>query len=241
MTGEPSREPLASPIALTGEVRRLPPGLAVRILFSLTFVTLVRAILRALLRYTLGYRLRFVLTLGPQELILERERVLLGRTLGRARTLLPLARLQEITLERKGEAPAFTAGLVALGVGTFLGSRLISEGFLAPGGAPSLLGIGALLLSAGVLLDFFVGSGRSPKATSGKPQLILKLTEERGWVLSHLDPPIAEALIAAVENSLTTGEPLDARPVHLDPKETSSAEFPPSPEEEVLGASAPPS
>jgi hypothetical protein len=237
VTGEPSREPSAPQVALAGEVRRLPPSVPARVLSAITLVTLLRALGRAMLRYTLGYRARFALTLGPRELILERERVLLGRTLGRARTVLPLARLQEITLERKGESPAFTAGLVALGVGTFLGTRLISEGLLAPGGAPWLLGIGALLFSIGVLLDFFVGSGRTPKTDSRGPQVVLKSTDERGWVLSHVDAAQAEALIFAVENALATGEPLPERPAtasSLGPTAPLS-----SPEVEALGASTP--
>lgn len=240
MTGELSLEREAPLVPLRGEVRRLPPGPVLRFLLAVTLVTLLRSIGRAVLRYTLGYRVRFALYPKAREFILERERVLLGRTHSRARTILPLLRLQEITLERTGESPAFTAGLVALSAGTLAGTRFISEGLLAPGGAPWLIGTGALLLLSGVLLDFFVGSGRTPKRFSGPPQLVLKLTDERGWVLSKLDPEQAEALLAAVEKALASGGPLPEQLFHPESRGAAPLAPVPNSDPQTLEAPSPP-
>jgi hypothetical protein len=206
LTGETSLEHPEQEAALQGELRRLPPKAALRIFQALTLLTLFSALARAMGRYTLGYRHRFRLFVRGREIVLEREHVTLGRVVRSARTVLPLDRLQEITLERRGEPPAFTAGLVALGLGTFVGSRVISEGVLASGGAPWLLGVGALLVLTGLLLDFFVGSGRTPARPSGRPELHLRVSSERGWVLAHVDSEKAEALLSVIEQALTRGE-----------------------------------
>lgn len=200
---EASLEPPGSEELLCGELRRLPPSAPLRVLQALTLLTLFRALAHATFRYTLNYRHQFVLHQKGRMLILERERLILGRCFRRSRTLLPLQQLEEVTLERAGEPAAFTVGLAALAGGTFVGTRFISEGILAPGFAPWLLGGGSLLIFSGVLLDFFVGSGRTPARISGSPELSLRVSNERGWVLARFDSVRAEELLHAIEHSLT--------------------------------------
>lgn len=216
---------------LQGELRRLPPPTALRLLQAVTLFTLVRSLTRAIARYALGYRHLFILHLGGRELILEHERTVLGRSTRRARTVLPLDRLQEITLERAGESPAFAAGLVALALGTFFGSRLISEGLLVPSGAPWLLGSGALLILSGVLLDFFVGSGRRPTRLEGSPELSLRVEKGRGWLLARLKPEQADNLLKAIEHALATGGRLPDSLPHPESPESPPV---PTPEPQAL-------
>lgn len=212
---------------LQGELRRLPPNTALRLLQAVTLFTLLRSLTAAIARYALGYRHLFILRPGARELILEHQRTLLGRSMSRARTVLPLEQLQEITLERAGESPSFAAGLAALAAGTFFGSRLISEGLLVPSGAPWLLGGGAILILLGVLLDFFVGSGRTPTRLEGSPELSLRVSKGRGWVLARLEPKQADNLLKAIEHALATGERLPESLAHRESPESSPV---PSPE-----------
>lgn len=249
MTGEATLEGPASPqspvpwngpvshVALQGELRRLPPRPFLRVLQAITLFTFFRSLARAIGRYALGYRHRFSLYPTGRQLVLDRERSMLGRVIRSARTVLPLDRLQEITLERAGEPAGFTVGLASLAGGTFLGARFISEGLLAPSMAPSLLGAGSLLILCGVVLDFFVGSGRTPAHRSGRPELTLKVTDERGWVLACFNEPQAENLLQELEHALATGERL---PDSAARSEESEPPVLPTPESQATNSGAPP-
>lgn len=204
MTGDTDFEAGRSSDPVRGELRRLPPGPTIRLLQALTMITLVRGLWTAILRYALGHRHRFELSLGARELVLEHEHALLGTRVRNARTLLPLSGLREITLEKGGEPPHFTVGIAALSLGTFLGFRLLAEGFLTAGGAPWLFGLGALFILSGVLLDFFVGSGRTPKSTVGRPEITLRVAGGRGWVLTGLGVETATRLLDRIEAALST-------------------------------------
>ncbi len=204
MRGESTLERDSAESTFVGELRRLPPGPGMRLVEAVTLITLVRSVTAAVLRYALGHRHRFAAEPGPMELVLEHEHTLLGTTFRRKRTVLPLRGLVEITLEKGGEPPQFAAGLAALAMGTFVGFRFLFEGVRAPGGAPWLLGLGALLVLSGILMDFFVGSGRSPRSTSGRPEVSVRVQGGRGWVLAGLELETASELLARIEAALAT-------------------------------------
>lgn len=189
-------------------MRRLPPPVGIRILQALSLWLFVVTAARLVARLTLGYRHEFSLEADGRQMILRRARCIWGRQLRSSTTVLPIDRLQEITLEKRGESPAFTAGLAALVLGTFLGARFFVEGARAPGGAPWLWGLGLVLIVSSLGLDYFVGSGKTPKDLPGKPQVVLRLTGERGWVLTGLSLSSAQALVEAVTRSLSSGDDL---------------------------------
>jgi hypothetical protein len=147
--------------------------------------------------------------------MIRRARRVFGRELRSTTTVLPIDRLQEITLEKQGESPAFVAGLSALVIGTFLGARFFVEGLRAPGGSTWLWGLGFLLVALSLVADFFLGSGRSPKNLVGKPCVVIKLTAERGWILTGLSLATAKALVDSVSEALKSGDNLSLRAVDL--------------------------
>lgn len=198
---------------LTGELRPLPPALWLRALQALSLYALARAVVRLFARFALGYRHVFTLEAEGRQLVLSHQKRVFGRTLVEFRSVLLLDRVRQITWEKAGASPLFFVGLSALAVGTFVGSRFMMEGVRAPGGAPWLLSAGALLITSGLALDFFVGSGRTyHKPLRGHAQISLDLDGEKGWVLSHLDERDALTLIQLVERALATGQGLESVP-----------------------------
>ncbi len=187
---------------LTGEVRRLPAGYALRTLQAVSLWLFASGMIRFGARYLLGYRQKFELTTQSKQLLLNRKSTIWGRTMSTQCTVLPLAGLQEITLEKNGESPAFSAGLVALGVGSFFGVQLLVQALRAPGAAWSLWGTAALVMAIGVILDFFWGSGRTLSTWNGPARLVLKVEGSRGWVLSGLKAEEAQATVDWAQGAL---------------------------------------
>lgn len=194
-----------SSFTLSGDVRRLPPSWGLRILQALSLWLLVRTIALAMARIALGYRQRFELSSNAQQLILQRQKSIWGRCVRRSESVLPLARLQEITLETRGESPGFTAGLAALCLGSLFGFRLLTQGGVSSSG--SMLSWGLALVLFGLLADFFFGSGRSLQNLEPSPQLVLKVEGARGWVLSRLEPAAAQAALQAIREALSEPAP----------------------------------
>ena len=222
---------------LSGELRSLPPGLGIRILGALSLWTFAQATVRFISRFALGYRHCFALQATGRQLILEHEKRIFGRPVLRLRSVVPLDRIQELTWEKSGASPMFFVGLSALVLGTFVGARFLTEGLRAPGGAPWILSIGALLIILGIALDFFVGSGRTyDKPLRGHSEISVRVQGDKGWILSHLNETEALTLVQLVEQALATGQDLesarhfpDQEPADSAP--VSAAEERPQPEE----------
>lgn len=185
------------PICTQGELRRLPPPLWMRVLQALSLWMFFRGTVDWIFRSLLGVRHFATAVLRDQNLELSTETRLWGRTIRSTRRTLSIKAIEEIALERRGEPFAFSAGLVSLSLGTFVGSRLFFEGLFS--GALSLFALGPLLIAVGVALDYFVGSGRSRGTLKDGPaQLLIRARGERGWVLSQVELPGAELLLQAL-------------------------------------------
>lgn len=186
------------PCGVHGELRRLPHSVAIRVLQALCLWTLVRGTLSLLSRWVLGRRNLARLNLQGDSLILQSETTSWGRSVRRITRVLPKEHLAEFTLQRAGESPAFTVGLVSISVGTFLGVRMISEGIFS--GSVSLISLGPLLVALGVGLDFFVGSGRRLPEVREATQILIRASGERGWVISQVEAQAAEQLLSQVRS-----------------------------------------
>lgn len=209
-----------SSITLSGDVRRLPPSWGLRLLQALSLWLLVRACANSFARFVLGYRRRFELSSTGEQLVLQQSKSVWGQRIGSSESILPLSRLQEITLETQGENPHFTTGLVALGLGSLFGFRLLTEGSASSSVSVISLGLGLVVL--GVLADFFLGSGRSVEDWHASPQLVIKLEGTRGWVLSRLEPKAAEAALQAIRQALQGAHPGEPVASQVPPAEGST-------------------
>jgi hypothetical protein len=194
-------------VPVHGAVRRMPPPWIMRLMQALTLWLLVRSLGLMLARWVLGLRWNGTLELRGDDLVLDREITIWGRSFKKSTSILPRAGLAELTLEIPGESTSFVVGLSSLCVGTFFGVRLISEGFFS--GATSLLGVGAGLVFLGIAFDFLQGSGRREPSWKGPAQLVIRATAERGWVLSQVEPQAAQVLLARVQSDPTVLQSAD--------------------------------
>jgi hypothetical protein len=170
----------------------------------------VKAIARLFAAGVLGYRRDFELSFDQNSLRLSMTKKLLGKEVSTQTNLLPLTHLNQARLRESGEDPSFTVGLMALGLGTFLGVQFISEGLLAAKVSTWLLGSGGLFLALGLAVDFFLGSGRTPKTPNGRAELTLGFAGAQSWVLSLSEAGQAEPWMNHLSERLSQQAPADA-------------------------------
>ncbi len=189
---------------LSGHIRRLPPPPFLQFLQAVSLWLFVSSVARILARVLLRYEHVFTLTGTPEELKIHTERRIYGLRISSRETRLLLKNLQEITLQKQGESLAAVGGLCALFFGTFVGFWLLSEGVFS--GAGSLLFPGLLLVSLGLLLDYFWGSGRTLKAPPRTAQLLIRVKAEQGFLLAGLDPARALTVVEQLSSHLAASD-----------------------------------
>jgi hypothetical protein len=185
-----SHEPAAA-ITLCGEL--VPPPLrgAGLVLWALTGLLIVRLAVRWLLRLVLRLRRPAELHLRADGLTLESTTVLLGRKLRQAEVIVPKSNLARASREIRYPRLALYAGLLSLCVGSYVGISLFVDG--ARAGSPSLLGLGAVVFGAGVLLDLLLSvilPGRQ-----GKVRVVVTPRKGRAFALLTPDADAARAAL----------------------------------------------
>ncbi len=139
---------------LSGELSASRRGFAVTILMALTGITFVRSAARVIGRFVFSYRRPADVTLSERGLRISSRTELLGRVLRETETVIPLANLSSVSREVKYPRLGMSAGILALAVGTYVGTGLLVDGVRVPGGSPSLLGLGLAAIALGVVMDF---------------------------------------------------------------------------------------
>ena len=147
---------------LHGELTWLPRGPVVTALLAFTGVLLVRAIAYAIARFAFGYRRPAELRLTERGLELSHRTELLGRVLRDRNVAVPFDNLATVCREVRYARLGLYGGLGALVLGTYLGVGLMADGLRVPGGSPSLLGLGLLLVAIGLALDFVLSTLLDP-------------------------------------------------------------------------------
>jgi hypothetical protein len=147
---------------LHGELTWQPRGAVVTALLAFTGILLVRAIAYAIARFAFGYRRPTELRLTERGLELSHRTELLGRVLRDRNVVVPLDNLATVCREVRYARLGLYGGLGALVAGTYLGVGLMADGLRVPGGSPSLLGLGLLLVAIGLALDFVLSTLLDP-------------------------------------------------------------------------------
>jgi hypothetical protein len=119
---------------------------------------------------------------------LQTELAVLGRTIRTREVHIPLANLSRAVREVRYPRLALYAGLVALGLGTFIGVSLATEGAIA--GSPSLLGLGAGIFALGMAIDLVFASLLPSRR--GQHRLILVPRSGRSWAIRVTDAAAAD-------------------------------------------------
>jgi hypothetical protein len=176
---------------LTGEAASPPRNPVLLVLLGVTGVLAVLYAARLVGRLAFGYRRPAELRVTPRGVTLSSRTLLLGRTLREHQAVIPVEQLQKATREVRYPRLPLYAGLFALALGSYLGVRLFVDG--ARAGSPELLGIGALVLAAGVGLDFLLESAGS--GLRGRCRLVLVPRRGPALAMSEVDPTAADAAL----------------------------------------------
>ncbi|WP_438030251.1 hypothetical protein [Sorangium sp. So ce233] len=167
-TGAPELEG-GVPARLAGELSPPPRGPVALVLLAATGILLVMHAGRLAGRFLLRYRRPAAIEVGPRGVTVRSRTELLGRALREQETYIPVEALLRATREVRYPRLGLYAGLVALGLGTYLGMSLLVDG--ARAGSPELLGMGALVFAFGAALDF--GLSHLETATRGRCRVVL--------------------------------------------------------------------
>lgn len=185
---------------LTGELTGAPRGSLTTVLVTISGIAFARGAARWFGRIALGYRRPANVQLDTRGLHISHKLELLGRTLDESETLVPLSNLASISRETRYARLGLYAGLLSLAIGTYLGVGLFVDGVRVPGGSPSLLGLGALFVVLGIVLDY--GLSTAGSALRNTCRLVVTPRDGRSLCVEGLTADAVDAVLAGLAESL---------------------------------------
>jgi hypothetical protein len=111
----------------------------------------------------------------------------LGKTLREREVVIPRANLARASREVRYRGLPLYAGVIALCIGTYVGVSFVTDGVRA--GSPSLLGVGALIVTLGVVLDLVFAN----LVPAGRGQHRLVIVPRRGRTMALSTPDARSA------------------------------------------------
>jgi len=180
---------------LTGEVVAPPRGPVALFFLGVTGILAVTHVARLLARVALKYRRPAELRVTAKGVTFKTHTEILGRVLQEREVVIPVESLLRASREVRYPRLGLYAGLLALAVGSFFGVARILDGLRT--GAPELIGIGALLVAAGVGLDFLLeGAGSGLR---GKCRVVLVPRKGAALALGEVEPAAAAAALSRLK------------------------------------------
>jgi hypothetical protein len=176
--------------SLRGEWVPAPLGPLATILLALSGWLFVRALGRLIAQYVLGLKRHATLTISPRGLELFQEFTFLGRKLRQQQRFIPFAQLVSLEREHRFRGVALHLGLLALTLGTFLGTGLLIDGLRVAGGSPRLITMGGLAIVAGIALDLVLS--HLPVFQRGRVRVVVRAARTKPWILDSLKPAEAD-------------------------------------------------
>jgi hypothetical protein len=177
--------------ALSGELTAPPRSTLVMVALGVTGILFAIELARLVARFALQYRAPAELRVSRQGVTVRTRTELLGRILREREVTIPIAALAKASRETRYPRVLLYAGLFSLAVGSYLGIGLCIDG--ARAGSPELLGIGALLVAAGLALDFVLENARS--GLTGKCRLVLCPRRGAALAIANIDPAAADVAL----------------------------------------------
>jgi hypothetical protein len=189
---------------MNGELARPPGAPWAMVLSALSGVALVRGAARVVGRVALAYRRPATLQLGPRGLEISHRTELLGKVLAERETIVPLANLASITREVRYSRLGLYAGLLALVLGTYVGTGFLVDGARVPGGSPSLIGMGLAAIAIGIILDYVLAV--AVDAVKKTCQVIVRAHHGPAVCLRGLNVDEADRVLAEVARAASVLE-----------------------------------
>jgi hypothetical protein len=168
-----------------------PVGL---VLWTITGLILVRYLFRFIGNVLLRFKRPVEVTVSETGITLKSKLDVLGKTVRTQETHIPLTNLARAVREVKYPRLAIYAGLTALAIGTYFGVSLATDG--ARAGSPSLLGLGAGVFAAGVVIDLVFSTLLPGKA--GKHRVIFVPRKGRKVAIRTADTSAADEALRSL-------------------------------------------
>lgn len=176
---------------VAGELVPAPRGPVQLVLLAVTGILLVLRVGRLVGQLLLRYRRPAELSVTPRGLTVRTRTELFGRTLREREMHIPVEALLRAIREVRYPRLGLYAGLVALGLGTYVGVSLFIDG--ARAGSPELLGMGALVLALGAALDF--GLSHLSAGRKGRCRVVIVPRKGPALAVGGADPAVADAAL----------------------------------------------
>lgn len=190
LNAEPAGEDAQTVRGDLGPSPRHPVVVAV---FAFTGILLLLRGLRALGRLVLLRRTPTSIWLSERGLELFSRQEMLGRVLTERRILVPLEEIRAVEREVRFPRLGLYAGLLALALGTLMGTQLFIDGLRVSGLSLPLIAMGLLLIVCGIVLDLFLsGLGDSLR---GRCRLVVTTQHGRGWAVGNLESSNVDRLL----------------------------------------------
>ena len=182
---------------VTGELASAPRGPFSLVLLGATGLLAAAYVVRLVARIALHHRRHAELTATPTGVTLKIRTELLGRTLREREIVLPIEGLLHASREVRYPRLGLYAGLFALAMGSYFGIKNLIDGLRTV--SFEIAGIGALLLAAGVGLDFLLESASS--GMRGKCRVVLVPRKGPAFAVGEVDPAAADAALAMLKRA----------------------------------------
>jgi hypothetical protein len=182
-------------VVAAGELVPPPRGPVALALLGFTGLLAVGAVGRLLARYLLQLRRPAELRVTAHGVTVIARTELLGRVVTQREVHVPLESLARATREVRYPRVAAYTGLVALALGSYFGVSLVVDG--ARSGSPDLLGLGALLVVGGLVLDFVLGSVLSSSA--GRCRVVVVPRKGPTLAVGRVDPALATLALGRLQ------------------------------------------
>jgi hypothetical protein len=179
-----------------GQRGRLPRGTLRTALLLLSGLLPILSLTRWLGRSLLGFQRPVTLRVSPEGVTLEQGTELAGRVLGESRRWLAFTEIALVVRERQFARAGLYVGLLILLAATYLGAGLIADGLQVAGGSQALVGSGALIVGAGILLHFLLST--LVDDVRGRCTLVITPRNEQPYVLVDLSLQQADAAFDAI-------------------------------------------
>lgn len=181
-------------VSVDGELTAAPRGPLATVLLGVTGLLLVAGVVRLTGRLVLAHRRPTTVTWTPSGLSVSVEERLLGKALRERQVVIPPDGLMRATREVRYPGLPMYAGLLALTLGSYLGMGFVVDGLRAA--SLSMVGFGALVLMAGIAIDFALAS--LLPGTGGKCRLLLVPRRGAAVCVGSVDIAAADALLGAI-------------------------------------------
>jgi len=199
--------PIEPSLTVGGETQPVDGDMGPRPRHPITTVLLAVTGLLFVLRASSGLAKLVLLRRSPTSVWLSERGVellsrheILGRVIKERRLFVPLDNIQ--TVEREVQYPRFGlyTGLVALALGTLVGTRLFVDGIRAAGLSYPLIGMGIAFIVLGLVLDLALsGVGDSLR---GHCRLVVSTRRGRGWAIGGLERSGVDRLLTELSTRL---------------------------------------